>query len=134
MRISTAHGGVPAAAVGGGPSGFYAADQLLKAGFRVDVLEASPTRFGLVRAVVAPDHTKIKSAHRGVIPNDVGRVLPEYGRAVVGEYVAGWNKRGWRAIDDHETSFGTQHGRPRVKLVDRAAMLAVAATPAGVTR
>ncbi|HET6510170.1 MAG TPA: FAD-dependent oxidoreductase [Baekduia sp.] len=50
--------------VGAGPSGFYAADQLLGAGFEVDVLDALPTPFGLVRAGVAPDHPKIKSVTR----------------------------------------------------------------------
>src|SRR3954470_5506435 len=53
-----------AAIVGAGPSGFYAADQLLGAGFDVDVLDALPTPFGLVRAGVAPDHPKIKSVQR----------------------------------------------------------------------
>jgi ferredoxin--NADP+ reductase len=37
---------------------------------------------------------------------------------------------GWCAIDDHETSLGARGGRPRVKLVDRAAMLAIAGAPA----
>jgi ferredoxin--NADP+ reductase len=50
--------------VGAGPSGFYAADQLLNAGFEVDVLDALPTPFGLVRAGVAPDHPKIKAVTR----------------------------------------------------------------------
>ena len=50
--------------VGAGPSGFYAADQLLAAGFEVDLLDALPTPFGLVRAGVAPDHPKIKSVTR----------------------------------------------------------------------
>jgi ferredoxin--NADP+ reductase len=49
--------------VGAGPSGFYAADQLLGAGFEVDVLDALPTPFGLVRGV-APDHPKIKAVTR----------------------------------------------------------------------
>jgi len=52
------------AIVGAGPSGFYAADQLLKAGFEVDLFDALPTPFGLVRAGVAPDHPKIKSVTR----------------------------------------------------------------------
>src|SRR5919112_4222554 len=52
------------AVVGAGPSGFYATDQLLKAGFAVDLLELLPTPFGLVRAGVAPDHPKIKSVTR----------------------------------------------------------------------
>jgi ferredoxin--NADP+ reductase len=50
--------------VGAGPSGFYAADQLLKQGFEVDVLDALPTPFGLVRSGVAPDHPKIKAVTR----------------------------------------------------------------------
>src|SRR6476660_4280892 len=53
-----------AAVVGAGPSGFYATDQLLKAGFDVDLLEILPTPFGLVRAGVAPDHPKIQSVTR----------------------------------------------------------------------
>src|SRR4051794_41612693 len=53
-----------AAVIGAGPSGFYATDQLLKAGFEVDLYEALPTPFGLVRAGVAPDHPKIKSVTR----------------------------------------------------------------------
>jgi ferredoxin--NADP+ reductase len=53
-----------AVVVGAGPSGFYATDQLLKAGFEVDMLELLPTPFGLVRAGVAPDHPKIKSVTR----------------------------------------------------------------------
>src|SRR5512132_1203104 len=52
------------AIVGAGPSGFYAADQLLRekgAVVEVDVLDRLPTPYGLVRAGVAPDHQKIKS-------------------------------------------------------------------------
>jgi ferredoxin/flavodoxin---NADP+ reductase len=55
---------VRAAVVGAGPSGFYAADQLLTAGFEVDLYDALPTPFGLVRSGVAPDHPKIKSVTR----------------------------------------------------------------------
>ena len=53
-----------AAVIGAGPSGFYATDQLLEAGFAVDLIDALPTPFGLVRAGVAPDHPKIKSVTR----------------------------------------------------------------------
>jgi ferredoxin/flavodoxin---NADP+ reductase len=49
------------AVVGAGPAGFYACEDLLKAGFEVDLYDALPTPFGLVRAGVAPDHPKIKS-------------------------------------------------------------------------
>src|SRR5947209_15168988 len=53
-----------AAVIGAGPSGFYATDQLLEAGFAVDLIDALPTPFGLVRAGVAPDHPKIKLVTR----------------------------------------------------------------------
>jgi ferredoxin--NADP+ reductase len=52
------------AVVGAGPSGFYAAEALLKAPgitVRVDLFDRLPTPFGLVRGGVAPDHQKIKS-------------------------------------------------------------------------
>ncbi|CAI5700852.1 hypothetical protein KXD40_005770 [Peronospora effusa] len=49
--------------VGSGPAGFYATKYLLKeyAGAQVDMLEALPTPFGLVRSGVAPDHPEVKS-------------------------------------------------------------------------
>ena len=43
-----------AAVVGAGPSGFYTTDQLLAAGFEVDLFDSLPTPFGLVRAGVTP--------------------------------------------------------------------------------
>ena len=52
------------AIIGSGPSGFYAADHLLKQRepeIFVDMYERLPTPFGLVRGGVAPDHAKIKS-------------------------------------------------------------------------
>jgi ferredoxin/flavodoxin---NADP+ reductase len=55
---------VRAAVVGAGPSGFYAADQLLREGVAIDMFDALPTPYGLVRAGVAPDHPKIKSVTR----------------------------------------------------------------------
>ena len=53
-----------AAVVGAGPSGFYACGMLLDAGFEVDLFDALPTPYGLVRAGVAPDHPKIKTVTR----------------------------------------------------------------------
>jgi ferredoxin--NADP+ reductase len=52
------------AVVGSGPSGFYAAEALLKSGRTVDVdlIERLPAPFGLVRYGVAPDHPKLKEA------------------------------------------------------------------------
>ena len=51
------------AVIGSGPSGFYAAEALLKAPnltVRVDVFDRLPTPFGMVRGGVAPDHQNIK--------------------------------------------------------------------------
>lgn len=52
------------AIVGSGPSGFYAAEALLKSAtaVRIDVIERLPCPFGLVRSGVAPDHAKLKNA------------------------------------------------------------------------
>jgi ferredoxin--NADP+ reductase len=53
------------AVIGAGPAGFYACEDLLKQeNFEVDLYDALPTPFGLVRAGVAPDHPKIKSVSR----------------------------------------------------------------------
>jgi ferredoxin--NADP+ reductase len=52
------------AVVGSGPSGFYAAEALLKqqdVPVTVDMFDRLPTPFGLVRGGVAPDHQKIKA-------------------------------------------------------------------------
>src|SRR5258705_2750769 len=49
------------AIVGAGPAGFYTAEHLLKEGFEVDLYDALPTPYGLVRAGVAPDHPNLKS-------------------------------------------------------------------------
>ena len=50
------------AVIGAGPSGLFAAAELLKQpDVRVDVVDALPTPFGLVRYGVAPDHPKIKT-------------------------------------------------------------------------
>src|SRR5688572_823967 len=55
---------VRVAIIGAGPTGFYAADHLLRAPgipVQIDVFDRLPTPFGLVRGGVAPDHQKIKS-------------------------------------------------------------------------
>lgn len=56
------------AVIGSGPAGVYAAEALVRAepsaDVEVDVLDALPTPFGLVRYGVAPDHFKIKSVAR----------------------------------------------------------------------
>lgn len=70
------------AVVGAGPAGIYASDILTKAhlpeGFdqvSVDIIEADPTPFGLIRYGVAPDHPRIKeiikSLHRVMSNEDI---------------------------------------------------------------
>ena len=50
--------------MGSGPSGFYAAEALLRSGTPVEVtvIDRLPSPHGLVRAGVAPDHPKLKQA------------------------------------------------------------------------
>lgn len=56
--------------VGAGPSGFYAADGLLRGApdigldIAIDIVDRLPTPFGLVRAGVAPDHQGTKAVIR----------------------------------------------------------------------
>ncbi len=56
-------GVIAIAVVGSGPSGFYAAEALLRSDrkLRVDLIERLPFPYGLVRYGVAPDHLKLKS-------------------------------------------------------------------------
>lgn len=61
---AAASGGLQFCVVGSGPAGFYTADKLLKRfgeGTQVDIVEALPTPFGLVRSGVAPDHADTKN-------------------------------------------------------------------------
>lgn len=52
------------AIVGSGPSGFYAAEALLRSGrnVKIDMIERLPSPYGLVRSGVAPDHPKLKQS------------------------------------------------------------------------
>ncbi|MGI8870587.1 MAG: FAD-dependent oxidoreductase [Mycobacteriales bacterium] len=54
------------AVIGAGPAGVYATDALARATppAHVDVIDALPTPYGLVRYGVAPDHVKMKSVIR----------------------------------------------------------------------
>ncbi len=63
-RPGTADEPLRVAIIGAGPTGYYAADALLrKEGVvvEVDLYDRLPTPYGLVRLGVAPDHQKIKS-------------------------------------------------------------------------
>jgi len=64
MSLGTQSNPLRVAIIGSGPSGFYAADHLLKQSelvVEVDMFDRLPTPYGLVRGGVAPDHQKIKS-------------------------------------------------------------------------
>lgn len=66
-RIGSEETPLRVAIVGAGPSGFYAAEHILKDAethAQVDLFDRLPTPFGLVRGGVAPDHPKIKSVIR----------------------------------------------------------------------
>ena len=58
--------GLEVAIVGSGPSGFFAAEALLKSGIdaAVHMFDRLPTPYGLVRSGVAPDHQQIKQVVR----------------------------------------------------------------------
>ncbi len=64
-NLGTAENPLRVAVIGSGPSGFYAADALLKNKqdivVEVDMFERLITPYGLVRGGVAPDHQKIKN-------------------------------------------------------------------------
>jgi ferredoxin--NADP+ reductase len=77
-----------AAIVGAGPSGFYAAEQLLAEGFAVDLFDALPTPFGLVRAGVAPDHPKIKAVTKRYEKTAAKPGFRFFGGVVLGEHVS----------------------------------------------
>jgi ferredoxin--NADP+ reductase len=65
MTVGTTDNPLRVAVIGSGPSGFYAAEALLKnkqgISVTVDMFERLITPHGLVRGGVAPDHQKIKS-------------------------------------------------------------------------
>ncbi|HST69732.1 MAG TPA: FAD-dependent oxidoreductase [Solirubrobacterales bacterium] len=66
-KIGTEETPLRVAIVGAGPSGFYAAEHILKDSdlhAQVDLFDRLPTPYGLVRGGVAPDHPKIKSVIR----------------------------------------------------------------------
>ncbi|MBM3267071.1 MAG: FAD-dependent oxidoreductase [Candidatus Sericytochromatia bacterium] len=64
MKIGSSARPLKVAVIGSGPSGFYAAEALLKQSdvvVKVDMFDRLPTPYGLVRGGVAPDHQKIKN-------------------------------------------------------------------------
>ncbi|OBF21525.1 FAD-dependent oxidoreductase [Mycobacterium sp. ACS4331] len=84
------------AIVGAGPSGYFAAAALLKAGgddpgrpeVFVDMLEMLPTPWGLVRSGVAPDHPKIKTISAQFEKTAADPRFRFFGNIEVGEHVS----------------------------------------------
>ena len=74
--------------IGAGPAGFYATDQLLGAGFEVDLYDSLPTPFGLVRSGVAPDHPKIKSVARVYEKTAAKPGFRFFGGVILGNHVS----------------------------------------------
>ncbi len=74
------------AIVGAGPSGFYAAEALIKRdlGCHVDILESLPTPFGLIRFGVAPDHEKTKRVSRSYEKTALDEAVRYFGNVEVG--------------------------------------------------
>ncbi len=64
LLMSTKGGDIHIAIVGSGPSGFYAAEALLRSErpITIDLYERLPAPYGLVRSGVAPDHQKLKQS------------------------------------------------------------------------
>jgi ferredoxin--NADP+ reductase len=80
------------AIVGAGPSGFYAAGQLLSAKdlaveVQVSMFDRLPTPYGLVRFGVAPDHPKIKSVIRVYEKIAKKPGFRFFGNVTVGEHI-----------------------------------------------
>ncbi len=74
------------AIVGAGPSGFYAAEALIKRDLdcRIDILESLPTPFGLIRFGVAPDHEKTKRVSRSYEKTALDEAVRYFGNVEVG--------------------------------------------------
>ena len=77
---------VTVAIVGAGPSGFYAAEALLKSAVdcRVDIIERLPAPYGLIRYGVAPDHEKTKGVTRAFERTAQNDAVGYYGNVELG--------------------------------------------------
>jgi len=80
---------ISVAIVGAGPSGFYAAQTLADRGIdcRIDLIEALPTPYGLIRGGVAPDHQHTKRIIRNYAETAGQSKVNFYGNVKVGRDV-----------------------------------------------
>lgn len=89
------------AVVGAGPSGLYACEELVKAWegeILVDLFDALPTPYGLVRYGVAPDHQKIKN-----VTAVFEKILKDprisfFGNVRVGQSELNWMQQAYHAV------------------------------------
>ena len=78
------------AVIGAGPSGFYTANELMEVvpNCCVDIIEALPTPYGLIRSGVAPDHQKTKAVSRVFDRTAQDLRFGYYGNVVLGKDIS----------------------------------------------
>ncbi len=88
--LGTAERALRVAIVGSGPSGFYAAEDLLRQDLnvKVDMFEKLPVPFGLVRYGVAPDHLKIKNVTKVFEKTASNPKFSFFGNVTVGKNIS----------------------------------------------
>ncbi len=89
------------AVVGAGPSGLYACEELLKTTdfeVHVDLYDALPTPYGLVRYGVAPDHQKIKSVTAVFEKIMRDPRIHFHGNVTVGQTELDWMRQAYHAV------------------------------------
>ena len=88
--LGTAERSLRVAIVGSGPSGFYAAEDLLRQDLnvKVDMFEKLPVPFGLVRYGVAPDHLKIKNVTKVFEKTASNPKFSFFGNVTVGKNIS----------------------------------------------
>jgi len=81
---------VSIAVVGAGPGGFYTVAALIKSGLdcRIDMVEALPTPFGLVRGGVAPDHQSTKAVSKAFTKTATHECVAYFGGVRLGSDVS----------------------------------------------
>ena len=79
------------AVVGAGPSGYYAAEAALKQwqdDVAVDIFDALPVPYGLIRLGVAPDHQSIKAVSRRYEATSLAENVRFIGNVIIGKDVS----------------------------------------------
>jgi len=101
------------AIVGSGPSGYYAAEAALKqwgGEVAVDIIDALPVPYGLIRLGVAPDHQSIKAVSRRYEATSLADNVRFIGNLTVGKDISIDELRG--LYDAVVLATGAPHDRP----------------------